>query len=98
MTFIFFGNAPNFRSKYNNLIKYANEFKRKKNEFFVKQTGFKFYNLFLSGSFLVPALLLGTFGIFYIFKQRLFYPPPVGLGDSLQLILRVPVYSEVFGL
>ena len=40
---------------------------------------------------------LCAFGVFFVLRQRLFLPPPEGLGDSLDLARRIPVFTELFG-
>ncbi len=42
-------------------------------------------------------LPVGAFALFWLARQGLFAPPPEGLGDSLDLARRIPVFTEIFG-
>ena len=43
------------------------------------------------------ALAFLSLGGFLLVRQRLFLPPPEGLGDSLDLARRIPVFTDLFG-
>lgn len=48
-------------------------------------------------AYAIAAAAFGSFAFFWIFRQRLFLPPPEGLGDSLDLLRRIPVFTTLFG-